>query len=78
MKKSGPGNDLQITNYMHCALCLKSLPKGESPESFARISAGWTKLGLQLWCNRHNANICHIDFEGQQHPANVTRPGRKQ
>lgn len=66
-------NDLQIRAYMHCGLCLDNLPSGESPESFARFSVGWTDEGLQVWCSRHKCNVLHVDFEGRKHPANTTR-----
>jgi len=70
--------DREITNknaiqmYMHCGVCLQELPKGQSPQSFAQIECGWTPLGFQVWCKRHQANIVHVDFEGQKHPANTT------
>lgn len=66
-------NTLEIVRYMHCALCLAELPAGESPASFARLSVGFTKLGVQVWCARHEANVMHVDFEGACHPANTTR-----
>lgn len=53
----------QIKMYMHCAQCLKILPRGESPESFARISVGSTGQGFQVWCNRHNINIAVIEAD---------------
>ena len=28
------------------------------------IEVGFTNIGLQVWCHKHNVNICHIDFEG--------------
>lgn len=68
-------NDLEITSYAHCARCLGELPKNETPESYARYAVGFTKIGLQVWCNRHDCNIIHIDFEGAKHPANMTRRG---
>jgi hypothetical protein len=82
MKKDedGPSNVLQIEAYMHCGMCLKELPSGESPESYARLSVGWTRRGLQVWCVRHEVNVLHVDFEGQKHKANTTRalrPGEK-
>ena len=61
----------EIKMYHHCRKCLEELPAGESPSSYQRISAGWTKRGLQIWCDRHEANIMHVDFEGQTHPANT-------
>lgn len=65
-------NDDSIVMFLHCKMCLEELPKGISPKDWSRTQTGWTKLGLQVWCNRHNINICHIDFEGVKHPANTT------
>ena len=65
--------DNKIALYLHCALCAKEVPEGISPQEYSRTQAGWTKEGLQVWCNRHNVNVIHIDFEGAQHPANQTR-----
>lgn len=73
-------NKNKIVAYLHCGLCLKEyldsayLKKSKSPAEYARTQAGWTKEGIQIWCNRHNCNIMHIDFEGQRHPANNTIP----
>jgi len=61
----------KILMYMHCKKCLKDLPAGQSPRGYAAIEAGWTKLGLQLWCKRHEKNILHVDFEGHKHPAEL-------
>jgi len=71
-------NEKVIEMYLHCGECIAELrdgvaPDGESPESYARLALGWTKYGIQAWCNRHQANVAHIDFEGATHPANVTR-----
>jgi hypothetical protein len=44
-----------------------------SPKLYARLEVGFTPIGLQIWCARHDVNVVHIDFEGQQHPANVSR-----
>jgi hypothetical protein len=66
-------NDNEITGYVHCGLCLKELPDDQSPAEWCRLNVGWTKQGLQVWCVRHNVNVCHIDFQGQQHPANTSR-----
>lgn len=74
MSKRPIPSELSISAYMHCRLCLEELPEGVSPMEFSRTQAGFTELGLQVWCNRHNCNICHIDFEGARHPANLTGP----
>ena len=46
--------------------CIDELPVGQSPAEFAKVQAGWTKEGLQVWCNRHDENIIHLDFLGQK------------
>lgn len=61
--------ELQITAYMHCKQCLDELPDGVSPKDWARTQTGWTPRGIQIWCNRHEINVCNIDFQGYQHPA---------
>ncbi len=30
------------------------------------IEVGFTEIGLQIWCKKHNVNICHIDFNGNK------------
>lgn len=71
-----PSNENEIGAYLHCGLCLAEWQKGRkdvSPAEFARLSVGWTKAGLQVWCHRHQVNVVNIDFEGQHHPGNTTR-----
>lgn len=60
-----------IEHYVHCAKCIEELPESESPQSYRRYDIGFSKLGLQVWCTRHDCNIIHIYFEGQKHPANL-------
>lgn len=68
-------NTNEIGMYFHCARCLEQYEK-EMPEmsrgDFQQLEIGYTKIGLQIWCRRHNMNIIHIDFEGQKHPANTS------
>ena len=63
----------EIGRYFHCSLCIDEKPADQSPQDWARLSIGFTPIGLQVWCNRHDCNVCHIDFEGQKHPANTNR-----
>ena len=56
-----------IQLHFHCKKCLTELPEETSPSSYSQLTAGWTKEGLQVWCERHDLNIIHIDFEGVQH-----------
>ena len=51
---------------------MTSKPLGVSMAEWGGYEVGWTKLGLQVWCKRHDANMMHIDFQKQQHPANLT------
>ncbi len=66
-------NGNKIKAYFHCKHCFDQKPASISPREWLRIEVGWTKLGLQIWCMRCECNIVHIDFEGAQHPANLTR-----
>lgn len=63
---AGAKGSIEIMQFMHCKKCVEELPKGESPKNYARLSAGWTKLGIQIWCVRHEMNVVHIDFMGQK------------
>jgi hypothetical protein len=60
--------DNQGVMYLHCGRCLDERPDGESPRDWARLSVGYTPIGVQVWCNRHDLNVVHIDFEGHTHP----------
>ena len=68
---------IPVTNaiklFIHCAKCIQEKPENISPKEYAQIEVGWTKLGIQVWCKRHNANILHIDFQGKKHPAATHR-----
>jgi hypothetical protein len=61
----------EIRMFFHCRKCIGSIPPGQSPRTWARLEVGFTKLGIQVWCKRHECNVAHIDFEGQTHPANL-------
>ena len=76
-------NTNEIGSFIHCGLCIEEFQAGassrddggsEAPRDYARLEIGWTKEGLQVWCMRHECNVVHIDFEGQRHPSNDTRP----
>lgn len=62
-----------IKAYMHCGKCLEEKPADQSPKEWARIQVGFTKRGIQVWCNRHEINVMHMDLEGIRHPANQNR-----
>lgn len=58
-----------IASYMHCKKCLEEKPEGVSPKEFSQTQTGFTKLGIQIWCNRHECNVAHIDLQNFQFPA---------
>ncbi len=62
-----------ISVYFHCKKCMNELPYEISPREYQRLQVGWTLHGLQVWCNRHDVNIIHINFEGQKHPTVLKR-----
>lgn len=65
----------EITSFFHCRECIKCKPPTISPREWAQNEVGFTRRGIQVWCKRHEINVCHIDFEGQQHPAVLDKDG---
>jgi hypothetical protein len=66
-------NTLEIKAFIHCNSCTPDKPSGTSPAAWSRLDVGFTQWGLQVWCRRCECNVCNIDFEGAQHPADMTR-----
>ena len=66
-------NENCIEHFFHCALCLHEIPSGVSPREWAQLEVGATPVGIQVWCKRHECNVIHMDFEGEVHPASVSR-----
>ena len=67
---------LSIDSYVACTKCAKELADIEpkiSLQDYAAIDVGFTNWGLQVWCRRHQVNIVHLDFGGQQLPADFRR-----
>lgn len=73
MKEREISANCEIGMYLHCGECLKERPKSVSPQEFASLEVGFTKIGLQVWCSQHMLNVCHIDFEDCTHPANTSK-----
>jgi len=53
----------ESASYLHCKMCLDELPAGASPALWARLSVGVIPWGIQIWCERHDAEVARIDFE---------------
>ena len=63
------GNDLdsdiiedQIIGFWNCEKCLAEIPPDRSAQDFAKLNVGFTKIGIQVWCVRHDCNVMYIDF----------------
>ncbi len=59
----------KITSFSHCGQCMDELPEDQSPREWAQLEVGFTDIGIQIWCKRHERNVMHVDFQGQKHPA---------
>lgn len=64
----------EIVRYMHCGKCLREMPQGESPSSWARLDAGITEKGMQLWCRRHEVNVALIEWADATDKAQNPQP----
>lgn len=49
----------RIVAYMHCKTCF------ENNEQH-KLAVGWTKEGLQVFCENCHTNIIDLDFKGQK------------
>jgi hypothetical protein len=45
----------EISGYFHCADCMSG-----------KLAVGWTKKGLQVFCEKCNKNVIILDFQGQK------------
>ena len=67
----------RIYQFIHCPQCVRELTEvlrqdrsvSMSPSDLQEIEVGFTDVGIQLWCKRHNHNIVHFDFGGVHHRA---------
>ena len=60
----------QIKEPIVCVKCSDEFISGQtdakSLQDYSRIDVGFTDRGLQIWCQRHQLNICHINFDGNR------------
>ena len=60
----------QIKEPIVCVKCSNELSQGltdaKSIQDYSRVDVGFTDRGLQIWCQRHQVNICHINFQGNK------------
>jgi len=57
-----------ISHQIVCSKCEAEFLAGQtdsaSLQSYSQLDVGFTDIGLQVWCRRHDGNVAHIDFEG--------------
>jgi hypothetical protein len=51
-----------IVAYFYCKKCQEEMPSVTSTKDWSRLSVGWTKAGIQVWCDRHDCDIMSLDF----------------
>jgi len=66
----------EITTFFHCRKCLEEIQASAaqvsafgvrpSPREYAQLEVGYTKVGVQVWCKRHEINVLNLDFNGQK------------
>lgn len=57
-----------IFRFLHCEKCLKEMPRGEKPATWARLNVGMTPKGIQIWCERHSCSVDHVMFTLERVP----------
>jgi hypothetical protein len=50
----------EIVLFAHCATCAPKKPRLTSQAEWARIEAGLTPRGLQVWCRRCDLEVAHF------------------
>lgn len=73
MKEFKPPSDrYSIIEVIECPLCEK-----DGSGWIRDIKVGWTKVGIQVYCQIHRCNIMHMDFEGERHPKVISELPKK-
>lgn len=51
-----------------CSRCADEFERGGteavSLREYTVLDVGFTDMGMQVWCRRHDTNVVHIDFDG--------------
>ena len=60
----------QIRQHVISAKCEEEFQTGSTDSSslqnYTKLDVGFTDIGIQVWCRRHDANVVHINFNGQK------------
>lgn len=56
----------QIKKPIVCVKCSEEYLKGQTDartlQDYSKFDVGFTDYGLQIFCQRHKTNICHLKF----------------
>jgi hypothetical protein len=59
-------NECEIISFLHCKKCMEEYMNNEklnskmSPKDYSDTQTGFTKHGIQIWCNRHDCEVAHF------------------
>ena len=60
----------EIKKPIICVKCSNEFSSGstdnKSLQAYSNLDVGFTDRGLQIWCRRHEVNVCHLKFEETQ------------
>lgn len=73
-------NTKEIQAFFHCTLCIREVEDivrrtglAQNPATYQRLEVGYTRIGVQVWCRRHEINVINFNFEGRDVPRNTTQ-----
>ena len=53
-----------------CNMCFEEFKKdpsiSPSLRDYSLIDVVFTDIGIQVWCRRHDRNVCHVNFDSNQ------------
>ena len=60
----------QISHQVVCSKCEAEFRKSRTNsgilQEYTKLDIGFTDIGMQVWCRRYDANVVHVNFEGNQ------------
>mgnify|MGYP006188411573 CR=1 FL=1 len=60
----------KIKEPVVCTKCSDEFIAGttdaRSMQEYMKVDLGFSDRGFQVWCQRHQVNVCHINFENKK------------
>tara|TARA_B100001057_G_C22814186_1_gene936681 strand:+ start:1629 stop:1892 length:264 start_codon:yes stop_codon:yes gene_type:complete len=58
----------KINKPVVCTKCseefIQSASDARSLQEYTKLDVGFSDRGFQVWCRRHELNVCHFNFNG--------------